>query len=62
MNNENNDHVGVKNINKSYIPANSNVICVSGGKKLYISNNSFASGMSDNINPVYHRSENTERR
>lgn len=47
MNNENNDHVGVKNINKSYIPANSNVIYVSGGKKLYISNNSFASGMSD---------------
>ena len=47
MNNENNDHVGAKNINKSYIPANSNVIYVSGGKKLYISNNSFASGMSD---------------
>ncbi|WLD77007.1 hypothetical protein QU661_04010 [Mogibacterium neglectum] len=47
MNNENNEHIGAKNINKSYIPANSNVVYVSGGKKLYISNSSFASGMSD---------------
>lgn len=47
LNNDNNEHSGVKNINSTYIPANSNVVYVSSGKKLYISNNSFASGMSD---------------
>lgn len=47
LNNNNNEHSGVKNINSTYIPANSNVVYVSSGKKLYISNNSFASGMSD---------------
>lgn len=47
LNNDNNEHSGAKNINNSYIPANSNVIYVSSGKKLYISNTSFASGMSD---------------
>lgn len=29
MNNENNEHIGAKNINKSYIPANSNVVYLS---------------------------------
>ena len=39
LNNNNNEHSGVKNINSTYIPANSNVVYVSSGKKLYISNN-----------------------
>lgn len=47
LNNENNNHYGAKNINKSYIPTNSNVVYVSDGKSLYISNTSFASSMSD---------------
>lgn len=47
LNNEDNSHYGAKNINKSYIPTNSNVIYISNGKNLYISNASFASSMSD---------------
>ena len=47
LNNDRNEHSGALNINKSYIPANSNVIYVSSGKKLYVSNTSFASGMSN---------------